>query len=274
MSLTLPGAPLWPDLPETVNFTIDGPKHRLFAHPYPRRVRATFGGEVVLDTDRGVLLHESALQPVLYAPWQDIRQDLLTGTDHHTTCPFKGIASYWSIRVNGHEAENAVWSYPEPNAESPWLEPLAAFYWDRVDAWYDEEDRVYVHLRDPYHRIDARRTSRPVRVTAAGELLAETRAAYVLSENGLPNRWYLPREDCRLDLLQPTATSTHCPYKGTANYWTLASAPDQRDVAWSYERPFPEATPVARCLSFYGEAVEVRVGDAVVDTAWPPRRPR
>lgn len=271
MSLTFRGAPLASHLPEEVNFTIDAPAHRLFMHPFPRRVRASFGGEMVFDTDHGQLLHESNLLPQLYVPWEDVRRDLLTPTDHHTTCSFKGVASYWSVSAGGRTAENAAWSYPTPIPEVEWLAPYAAFYWDPLDAWYDEEEEVQGHLWDPYHRTDVRQSGRHVRVTAAGEVLGESRQARILSETGLTNRWYLPAGDCRLDLLTPTATSSHCPYKGWASYYALDAHPRGGDVAWVYPEPFNGVREIEGHLSFYGDQVEVEVDGKPVDTAWPPK---
>ena len=110
MSLTFTGAPLAAEPPATTNYDIDGPKHRLFLHPFPRRVRARFADETVLDSTRGALLHESQILPRLYVPLEDLRADLLERTDHATHCPFKGDASYWSVRVGDRVAENAVWT--------------------------------------------------------------------------------------------------------------------------------------------------------------------
>ncbi|MGB8996320.1 MAG: DUF427 domain-containing protein, partial [Pseudonocardiaceae bacterium] len=101
MSLTRGDGPLTSRPPDTVNYRIEGPAHRLLFAPFPRRVRAVFGGETVLDTTSGMLLHESNLLPQLYLPRDDVRGDLLTRTKHRTHCPFKGDASYWSVTVNG-----------------------------------------------------------------------------------------------------------------------------------------------------------------------------
>lgn len=271
MSLTFRGSPLASHLPAEVNFTVDAPAHRLFLHPFPRRVRASFGGETVLDSDRGQLLHESNLLPRLYVPWEDVRRDLLTPTDHHTTCSFKGEASYWSLSAGGRTAENAVWSYPTPIPEVRWLAPYAGFYWDPFDAWYDEEEEVHGHLRDPFHRTDVRQSGRHLRVTAGGTLLAESRQAQILSETGLVNRWYLPPGDCRLDLLGPSGTRSHCPYKGWASYQTLETEPLGGDVAWIYREPFNGVREIQGHLSFFGDQVRVEVDGKPVDTSWPPK---
>ena len=175
MSLTFSSGPLSGHAPETVNYRIDGPAHKLLMQEFPRRVRAKLGGETVMDTVRARLLHETGLLPQVYVPQEDIRADLLRPTEHHTYCPFKGTASYWSVTAGGQVAENAIWAYPEPNEESRWLQGYAGFYWDAMDEWYDEDERVEGHIRDPYHRVDVRRSSRPVRVQLGTTVLAETR---------------------------------------------------------------------------------------------------
>src|SRR5205085_4091601 len=94
----------------------------------------------------------------------DVDQTLLERTDHGTHCPFKGEASYWSLRAGDRVAENTVWAYEEPLEAARWLLGHVALYWDRVDAWFEEDDEIHGHLRDPYHRVDARPSSRRVQV--------------------------------------------------------------------------------------------------------------
>src|SRR3954447_1166430 len=211
MSLTFASAPL-SARPSSTNYAIDGPKHRLFFEPHPRRIRAVFAGRTVLDTVRGALLHESNLLPVVYVPIEDLDQSLLEPTDHHTHCPFKGDASYWSLRVGDRVSENAVWTYREPLEAANWLEGYVALYWDCVDAWFEEDVEVHAHLRDPYHRVDARPSSRPVQVVSGDAVLAESQRAVLLFETSLPTRVYVPREDVRAEML-PSDTRTVCPYK-------------------------------------------------------------
>jgi uncharacterized protein (DUF427 family) len=260
MSLTHSPGPLAGQPPTTVNYSIEGPKHRLFLHDFPRRVRAVFAGQTVLDTERGALLHETALLPVLYVPLEDVRQDLLTPTDHSTHCPFKGEASYWSVRAGDRVAENAVWGYPKPLAPAPWLAGRVAFYWDRMDAWYDEDEEVAGGLRDPYHRVDVRSTSRKVRVLVDGTAIAETGRPMLMSETGLPNRYYIPREDVREEFVQPSDTRTVCPYKGVASYWSVrAGDAVLADAGWSYPDAADDASRVKGYLSFDHDAITVEV---------------
>ncbi|MBA2318452.1 MAG: DUF427 domain-containing protein [Euzebyales bacterium] len=264
MTLTLSDGPLAADPPASVNYTVDGPAHKILFANFPRRVRATFADEVVLDTTRGRLLHESNLLPVLYVPTEDVRQALLQATDHSTHCPFKGDASYWSVVVGDRTADDAVWGYPEPNGDAGWLAGYMAFYWDRMDAWFDEDEQVHGHLRDPYHRIDTRRSSRRVVVRRGDEVLAESSRPIVVSETGLPNRFYLPVADVRTDLLTSSTSQSHCPYKGWATYWSLRDG--TADVAWSYEEPFTDAAQTAGHLCFSGDDVVTEVDGQVVDS--------
>lgn len=229
------------------------PGYRIGWEPSPRRVRVVFNGETVADTTHAVLMLEQAHLPVYYFPWSDIRRDLLVRTTNKTHCPFKGEAAYWSINAGGKVSENAVWSYPEPYAEMRQIKDHAAFYWNRVDHWYEEDEEVFVHARDPYKRVDVVLSHRPVKVVVGGQTVAETTNARFLFETGLPTRYYIPRDDVRMDLLAPSATRTRCPYKGEASYWSAAGYPD---IAWCYEDPIPECPKIKGLICFFNENVD------------------
>jgi len=262
VSLTRYPGPLAGNPPENANYRIEGPAHRLLMHEFPRRLRAVYAGETVLDTTSAMLLHETGLLAQSYIPFGDIREDLLKQTDHHTYCPFKGTASYWSVVVGDRVAENAIWAYPEPNPEAEWLRGYAGFYWAAMDAWYDEDDLAEGHLRDPFHRVDVRSSSRRVTVRAGGTVVAETTRPLLLSETSLPNRFYVPREDVRLDMLAPSETYTVCAYKGTASYWSVAvDGRTLADAVWSYPEANGDAAAVSGYLSFAHDELTVEVGE-------------
>lgn len=268
MSLTLgPGRPLSSTAPAHVNYTIDGPQHLLFLDPFPRRIRAYLGGDLVLDSVRAMLLHESNLMVVLYVPREDVVATL-TPTDHSTECPFKGTASYWSVEAGGKTAENAAWGYPDPLRQAAWLEGYLAFYWEKLDEWYDEDEPTGGHPRDPYHRIDVRRTSRAVEVLLHGEVVARTERSLLLSEGPLPNRFYVPRADLPAGLLEESDTHTYCPYKGEASYLHVGGV---ADGAWYYPEPYDGVELLRDHLAFHGDGIEVRVDGEPVVTGMPPR---
>jgi len=253
MSLTLPGAPLSGRPAGVFNGDVRAPGHLLYFEATPKRIRVEFGGETVADTTGAHLLFETGILPVYYIPEADVRTDLLTRTEHSSHCPVKGDAAYWTISAGGRTEENAVWGYPDPIA--PWLKGFVSFYWDKMDAWYEEDEQVFGHPHDPYSRIDILRSSRNVKVSVAGEVLAESSRPVILFETGLPVRYYLPREDVRLDALRSSETTSYCAYKGEAAYWAYGD----EDIAWTYEAPLREAEPVRDLVCFFNEKTDVEL---------------
>ncbi len=257
MSLTLGSGPLSAH-PAASNFEIVGPAHRIAFEPHPRRIRAELGGHTVLDTTRGHLLHETGILPVLYAPLDDFDPALLERTDHSTHCPFKGDASYWTVRAGGRVAENALWGYEEPLPQARWLAGFGALYVERMDRWLEEDEEVGPRLRDPYHRVDVRHSSRPVEVTLDGELVLRRDAPVLVFETGLAPRAYVDRGS--LALIASERRSA-CPYKGEATYWSLRVGDRVlEDAAWSYEQPLEGMSAVAGLVSLDHAQLEVRIG--------------
>jgi uncharacterized protein (DUF427 family) len=231
--------------------------HHITVEASPRRVRVMFNGKTVADTLAASLMRETGHMPVYYFPPSDVRMDLLERTSHRSHCPYKGDASYWTLRVGERSAENAVWSYENPLAEMTAIKGQIAFYWDKVDHWFEEDEEILGHAPDPYHRVDVRPSSRAVRVMLAGEMLARTRLALFLFETGLPTRYYIPREDVRMDLLTASATRSICPYKGEASYWSARLGERTvKDIAWGYPAPLPECPRIKDHLCFYPERVD------------------
>lgn len=233
------------------------PDYRITFERSPRRVRVRFGGEIVADSTNAHLLFETRHLPVYYFPQADIRMELLAPTAHATYCPYKGDASYWTVRAGDKSAENAAWSYRDPFAEVAAIKDFVAFYWDRMDGWYEEDDEIFVHPRDPYKRVDVVNSSRPVRVVLGGETIAETSRARFLFETRLPTRYYIPRDDVRMDLLTASPKVTQCPYKGKARYYT-ATIGDRvfEDIVWTYPDPIPECPKIKDYLCFFNEHVD------------------
>ena len=260
MSLTLGTGPLANAPGGAFNFDLAGssPKHRIFFADYPLRLRAQVGDRTVLDTTRAKLLYETNILPVPYAPIEDFDAALLVPTEHTTHCPFKGDASYWSVRVGADLRENAVWTYEDPLAAATWLRGYGALYWKQASDWFVEEERVLGHLRDPFHRVDVHESSRPVTVTARGRVIARSVRPKLLFETGLPMRVYVPRADVVPGVLAPAEKRTICPYKGEASYWSVDGI---ADAAWSYEAPLPEAIKAQGHLSFDADGIEVDVGE-------------
>ncbi len=261
MTLTIGTGPFGDQGDKAFNFEVRAPgDHVLYLEDSPRRVRAMLGGETVADSRRVKLLHEAGYLPVYYFPEEDVRMDLLETTDHTTHCPFKGDASYWSVKVGDTVAENAAWGYPEPIDSAPPFAGLIAFYWRKMDAWYEESEQVFVHPRDPYHRVDVLESDRHVEVKVNGEIVAETDRPKILFETGLPPRYYFPPEDVREEALVASDKQTECPYKGVASYRSVEAGGERvKDLVWYYPDPIPAAGKIKDHLCFFNEKVDLEV---------------
>ena len=240
------------------NFQPPEPGQALYMEPCLKWVRVVLGGETIADSRRTLLLSESGHQPIYYFPPEDVRSDLFEPSDRHTRCPKKGEASYHSIRVGDRFEKAAAWYYPEPLEAAAPIKDLIAFYWDRMDHWHEEDEEVFVHPRDPYHRVDVIPTSRHIKISLDGEVLAETDHAMALFESNLPVRWYLPREDVSAEVVS-TDTVTRCPYKGTASYYAVKRPDGEtvKDQIWYYDDPLPAVNRIAGRLCFFNERVDV-----------------
>jgi uncharacterized protein (DUF427 family) len=260
MGLMTGTGPLGRNPTGSFNFETPPAGKSLYIEPTPKRIRVEVDGETIADSRRAVILQESGLQPVYYFPPDDVRTDLFEPTERHTKCPTKGEASYYSIRVGEREVKNGAWYYPEPIEGAEQIAGMIAFYWDRVDRWLEEDEEILVHPRDPYHRIDVLPSSRHVRISLEGELLAESTRPIALFESNLPPRWYLPREDVVAEL-EPTETVTHCGYKGQASYYAvrLGSGETVRDLVWTYEDPLEESVRIKDLLCFFNERVDIEL---------------
>lgn len=244
-------------------FNFERPRQQgaLYWEPSPRRVRGILGDQVVVDSRRVMLLHETGHLPKWYFPREDVREDLLEPSDRATRCPWKGEASYWSVRAGDRVADDAMWAYLDPIPEAPPIGGHVSFRWDAMDRWLEEDEERHTHVRDPYHRIDVIQSSRQVRISVDGQLLAESRRPLALFEAALPPRWYLPAEDVRSDVLEPCADlRTGCAYKGFADYHSVRVGDRlERALVWTYAEPSREVEPIAGRLCFFNERVDLEV---------------
>ncbi len=233
------------------------PGHRVETLISPKRVRASAAGVVIADTRRARLLRETRHTPVYYFPREDVRTgEFLTPNDHSTFCPFKGRASHWDMKAGDRVIGNAAWAYEDPWDECLPLKGLMAFYWNKMDTWFEDDEQVFVHARDPFVRLDVLRNRAPLRIVHDGRELANSSDYLVLYETALIPRHYIPRNDVNLDLMTAGGRETQCPYKGRARYWSAPGAGGE-DIAWSYEEPQPEAGRIRNHICFYQERVDL-----------------
>ncbi len=259
--------------------------------PVEKRIRAMIGDQVVIDTDRALLVWEPKRVVASYAvPFQELEgvtnapdetageNPALAGVDvphlgerpvYDPSVPFAvhttdGAAL--DLRVGGAERRAAAFRPADDALGGYVIVDFAAF-----DEWYEEDERNVAHPRDPFHRIEIVHSSRSVRVELGGELLAASTRPYLLFEAPLPVRYYLPPEDVNDAVLAPSPTRTLCAYKGQASYWSLQ---DEHDIAWSYPEPLREAAEVIDRIAFFNERVDLVVNGQRLDrpvTPWSRR---
>lgn len=250
--------------------------YRVDIEPCPRRIRVEFGGEIIADSTAVFVLLESNHVPVYYFPEIDVRLDLLTESARTTFCPFKGEAAYRSIKVGDREAPDSVWRYETPFDEVAPVKGYLAFYWNQVDRWFEEDEEVFVHPRDPHKRVDAIKSSRSVKVVIGGDTIADSNDAVFLFETGMPTRYYVPPQDVRSDKLEPSETTSRCPYKGEAVYWSADIGGERyEDIVWSYPEPIAECQKIKNYFCFFNENVDDIFVDGKsvekIETKWSTR---
>ena len=232
--------------------------------PVPRRIRAVLASQVVLDTTAAIYVWEWPNYPQYYIPLADVRADLLVDEQHEQKLS-RGTARQSGLRVGAVTRPRALRVYGEDALSG--LAGMARFEWDALDAWYEEDEQVFVHPRNPYTRVDAIRSTRPVRIELDGAVLAESASPVMVFETGLPTRYYLNRTEVDFTHLVPTDTFTACPYKGTTSgYWTAQLGDTSYyDIAWAYDFPTRQLLPIAGLIAFYNEKVDTFLDGRLLD---------
>jgi uncharacterized protein (DUF427 family) len=228
-----------------------------------KRVRAYLAGELVADTKRPFLVWEWPYYPTYYFPADDVRAELVpAGQTEHS--PSRGDGQVYHIKVAGAAADGAALRYPDSPIEA--LRDLVRLDWNSMTDWFEEDELVYVHPRDPYSRVDILASSRHVRVEIDGVTVADSHQPRILFETGLPPRYYLPLTEVRMDLLRSSGTQSQCPYKGTAGYWSVDTGQAvHTDLVWIYRMPLPESQKVAGLACFYNEKVDIYLDGELQD---------
>ena len=236
--------------------------------PVPRRIRAILSGRTIFDTVRARYVWEFPFYPQYYIPIDDIDDAFLVdeGRELHLR---RGLARRYGLRAGSEERAGSVRVFG-PDADG--IAGTARFDWEALDAWYEEDEQVFVHPRNPYVRVDALRSHRHVRVELDGHPLADSRSVVLVFETGLLTRYYIPRTDVAFEQLRRTETQTACPYKGvTTDYWSLQIAgrtpKAYEDIAWSYAFPTRQLLPIAGLVAFYNEKVDIEVDGVALQRA-------
>ncbi|HEX4790476.1 MAG TPA: DUF427 domain-containing protein [Actinospica sp.] len=224
--------------------------------PVPRRVRALLGGRTVFDTTRALYVWEWPNYPQYYIPIADVAPGVLVDENHPQRLK-RGTARRHGLRVGGVERPGVARVYGGDAVVE--LDGYVRFDWEALDAWFEEDEEVFVHPRNPYTRVDALRSTRQIRVELEGVTLAESSSPVLLFETGLPTRYYLNRTDVDFSRLEASATVTACPYKGrTSGYWSIRVGEAlHEDLAWAYDFPTAGLHAIAGLIAFYNEKVDI-----------------
>jgi uncharacterized protein (DUF427 family) len=227
---------------------------RVRVEPSAKRIRVVLGDELVADSSSALLVWEVPYYPTYYFPSSDVRTELLSPNGETKRSPSRGEATQYTVKAG--DSAGAAYSFHDSNM--PELSDHYVMVWNTMDHWFEEDEEVFVHARDPYTRIDILPSSRRVRIEVDGVTVADTTEGRFLFESGLPARYYLPKSDVRLDLLTPTDKVTACPYKGTARYWSVTTGDTVHpDLVWGYDDPLPESQRITGMVCFYNEKVDI-----------------
>ncbi len=226
--------------------------------PVPRRIRAFIAGVPMLDTIRALYVWEWPYYPQFYVPVEDVTSGILVdeGTTQNSR---RGTIALHGVQLGAVQRAHCAKVHHE--SPIPGLSGTVRFDWNAFDAWFEEDEQVFVHPRNPYVRVDALRSTRTVRVELGGVLLAESSAPVMVFETGLPTRYYFNRSEVSMDRLTPSPTVTECPYKGsTTGYWSVdIDGTMHSDVAWAYDFPTRQLLPIGGLIGFYNEHVDISV---------------
>jgi len=240
------------------------PGYVVFTMPSPKRLRVKVGELIVADSTEALVLQESDHLPVYYFPIKDVDESFLMPSTTRTECPYKGVASHYSLNTGVTLVQDAGWRYLEPVKGCPPIADYMGFYWSKMDHWYEEDEEIFVHARDPFRRVDCLPSSRRVQVFVDGEMMADSKRGVFLFETGHPTRYYLPIADTRLELLSPSRYISRCPYKGIASYYHLTvNGRRHENLVWYYPEPVHEAARIKGLVCFYNEFVDRVLVDGV-----------
>lgn len=232
--------------------------------PAPRRIRGYFAGELMFDTTRAVYVWEWPNYPQYYIPIDDVNDDLLVDEMYEK---HQSLGTYmrYGFKVGDRECAKAAKMYVDDALEG--LAGMVRFEWAALDSWFEEDEQIFVHPRNPYTRVDALRSTRSVRIELDGVVLAESSSPVMVFETGLPTRYYLNRTDVNFEHLVPSDNFSECPYKGTTGgYWSVkAGGAVHDDLAWSYVFPTRQLLPITGLIAFYNEKVDTYIDGVLLD---------
>ncbi|MDQ1536605.1 MAG: hypothetical protein QOE58_998 [Actinomycetota bacterium] len=244
-----------------------------------QRIRVLHGSTTLADTTSAVLVWEPRrVVPGYAVPDSDLDAKLVpsrapihaldelpvvVGPENFSlhTSPGQGL----DVHVGDEVLPDAAFRPDDPDLAGYVSLEFGAF------TWLEEDEEAVGHPHDPFKRIDTLHSSRHVVVALDGTVLADTTRAVALLETNLPTRWYIPQEDVRMELLEPSSHRTTCAYKGHASYYSVVGAGDAgRDIAWTYPEPLHDGERVRDLVCFFSERTDLSVDGVELDRPVTP----
>jgi|SRR5947209_3176894 len=208
------------------------PFDELTYHPTARWIRGTRDGATIVDSRRALFVWEQGKIVPIYAFPAD---NVALGSDDERA----------ALGVRGFDDAD--------------LDGYVTVAWDALEHWYEEDEEIFIHPRDPFIRVETLRSTRHVRVERDGRVIAESDAPILMFETGLPTRYYLPESDVDASVLAESERRTGCPYKGFASYRDVVLDRRHPGLFWFYEEPFAEVAEIKGYLAPYNERVDLFV---------------
>jgi uncharacterized protein (DUF427 family) len=220
-------------------------------------VRAKFGSEFIADSRNALLLiaYDKEFRTRYYFPQKDVKTEYFEESDYTGK---DGNYKYWHIRIGDRFEKNAAYMIVNPPDDVVDVKGYISFKWNAIDHWYEEEEEIFIHPRDPYKRIDIVDSSRHIQVVIDSEIVADTKNPRLLFETGLPVRYYIPAEEVKKEFLIDSDLNTGCPYKGTASYYSVKTGENiHNNVVWYYSDPIDESARIKNYICFYNEKIDI-----------------
>jgi len=221
--------------------------------PSFRWVKAEKNDVILADSKETYLLMERLGEEDYYFPKDHVKMEYFKKSDYIETSGYRGTKIFWDLDLKGQNIEKAAFSY-EKKEGRPDLSDYIALSWNSMDHWYEEEEEVFLHPRNPYHRVDTIKSSRHIEVFVDDTKIADSHNPYILFETHIKPRYYIPDSDVKMDLLNSSDTKSVCPYKGFASYYNInAGSIPIEDAVWYYPDPLREAPKLKGNVAFWNE---------------------
>ncbi|RKL44198.1 hypothetical protein BFJ72_g3931 [Fusarium proliferatum] len=226
-----------------------------------RRLRAVHNHTTIVDTTHGVYVWEHDSFPTIYVPVVDVKNAKLVDKKN-ISVELKERAAIAQLVIPAHDSikeakvDNVVRFFQDVTLGA--LSDMVRIEFRSIDQWFEEDEPIFVHAKDPFKRVDILHSTRPIEVKVNGRTVAKATSSMHLLETGLPTRYYLPLSAVDQSVLSKSPVRSKCPYKGEAEYYNIViDGKTFENLVWYYNHPTLESAAIARLVCFYNEKVDI-----------------